>query len=300
LLSRKPGETICGPPEGEADWRVERAIAAEDPSCESLAVEVQLDEAGAKRLARLTRDNKNRRSAILVDDCVLGTPVIKSTVTRGMIAINGRFTPTEASLLAEYLNPQPPEQPRPSPGTKDENRGTTIEERFAYVLKFDKLGKTGFAEGDRITITEIRGTRRRFEVGGTYLVRGTYTLGSRDRALLAVYTTVAATSPGDEFTFRNRALRAAAAQDAALDVLRHPGAATSPDGTKHSMNVEKGSGEFALEKTLEEAGNLHVSFYADGGSFGEVYFGQYEKGTHPTTDPKPQAVPPSRQEEKKP
>ncbi|HLA84150.1 MAG TPA: protein kinase [Thermoguttaceae bacterium] len=133
--------------------------------------------------------------------------------------------------------------------------------RFPYVLDF-KLGKTGFLKGDRIEITEIRGTRPRFKLGGKYLVRGRYTLASRDRATLGVNVTM--TSPP-----------------------QMPGPEIGQESYVAEV-VDKGSGDFVLEKTLHyEAGMLHVSFYPDGGgsSFGEVYFGQVGNDKYPAVEP---------------
>ena len=116
-----------------------------------------------------------------------------------------------------------------------------------------ETGHTEFAEGDKIEITEVRGTSPDLTLGGTYVVKGRYTLSSRDQAKLAMFVT--ATKPGEGRT-----------------VIR----------SGQQIVVHRGSGEFELIKTLEtSAGFPHISFYpADGGaSFGGVYFGQ-EGGSH--------------------
>ena len=46
-----------------------------------------------------------------------------------------------------------------------------------------------FLNGDKITIPEVRGTADTFAPGNIYWIKGTYTLASHDRAMLAAYTT---------------------------------------------------------------------------------------------------------------
>src|SRR6185295_444590 len=62
------------------------------------------------------------------------------------------------------------------------------EAEFPYVIR-PELGATEFAAGDSIVITSVRGNRRHLESGGRYLVEGSYTLASAERADLALYTT---------------------------------------------------------------------------------------------------------------
>jgi len=105
-----------------------------------------------------------------------------------------------------------------------------------------------FQPGDRIVITSVRGDREGFEVGGRYLVEGTYVLASMDSATLSVSITVpTAASPG----------------------------ARSPIPTGESMMVVRGSGHFALPATMRYPGRFHVSFnpLKGGQSRGTVYFG---------------------------
>ena len=77
------------------------------------------------------------------------------------------------------------------------------------------------------------------------IVKGTYTLASRDRADLCLFATI-------------------------LNDLPVP---TDPSQT---LRIEKGTGSFRLIKTMGEDGYLHVSFYAvpSGNGFGGIYFGQ--------------------------
>ena len=116
---------------------------------------------------------------------------------------------------------------------------------FPYAMTFEQ-GKTRFLDGDKITILEVRGTADTFSPGNSYRIRGTYSLASHDRAMLAAYTT---------------------AKDAANG--------TGPSLTVQTMGVTHGSGAFTLVLPMSCPAWPHVSFYpADGGdSFGGNYFG---------------------------
>ncbi len=114
-----------------------------------------------------------------------------------------------------------------------------------YVVKFEQ-GAARFLKGDEITIVEVRGTADTIMPGNIYWIKGTYTLASHDRAMLAAFTT---------------------ARDAA-------------DGTGPSLKVQttvvtRGTGTFTLFRPVSCRGSPHVSFYAaDGGEdFGGSYFG---------------------------
>ena len=69
----------------------------------------------------------------------------------------------------------------------DKTGGPTTSD-FPYTVKFEQ-GATQFADGDKITIDEIRGTADTFAPGNIYLIKGAYTLASHDKAMLAAYTT---------------------------------------------------------------------------------------------------------------
>ncbi len=115
---------------------------------------------------------------------------------------------------------------------------------FPYTVEF-QLGEAEFLPGDSVTIQRVTGTSATIGVGETYCVEGSYTLGSRDKADLALFATTASK------------------------------VATRTDPSQ-IMRVEKGSGTFRLVKTMREEGYLHVSLYPapSGSAFGGVYFGQ--------------------------
>ena len=123
-------------------------------------------------------------------------------------------------------------------------------ENLPYDVPFE-LGSSNFGPGDNITITEVRGTSDKIEVGGTYSVEGTYTLSSKDHADLSFF----ATSIGYS--------------------------APTPIDPNQTMRITNGTGSFYLVKTMTEDGYLHVSFYA-GEGFGGVYFGQGDRVYHDT------------------
>jgi len=108
------------------------------------------------------------------------------------------------------------------------------------------MGDAEFAPGDKITIQQVRGTSDTIATGGTYSVEGTYTLGSRDEADLAFFTTTISDS------------------------------GPTPIDPKQHIRIKKGTGSFHLVKTLSADGYLHLSFYPvpSGSDFGGVYFGQ--------------------------
>src|SRR5438552_3197547 len=59
---------------------------------------------------------------------------------------------------------------------------------FPHAVPYE-LGDAVFAPGDNIKIQQVRGTSETIAIGGTYCVEGTYSLGSRDEADLAFYST---------------------------------------------------------------------------------------------------------------
>ena len=102
-----------------------------------------------------------------------------------------------------------------------------------------EVGRAEFASGDEVRVEDVQGTHPRFVVGGTYQVRGSYRLRSRDRALLGLWSTNGETQ-----------------------------------GKKEKV-VERGSGEFDFSFTIIALGYPNVGFCpAEGGEcFGDVYFG---------------------------
>jgi hypothetical protein len=141
----------------------------------------------------------------------------------------------------------------PPEGAADVPKGAAALDAYPHKVMFISTGLTHFEPGDRIEITEVRGRKATLEQGGTYLIKGRYTLASRDEAVVGV-SIATATDPREGRT------------------IVHPGQQTK---------VQRGSGEFALVKTVETSGGWpHVSFSpAEGGSsFGNIYFGHGPEG----------------------
>lgn len=93
------------------------------------------------------------------------------------------------------------------------------------------LAEEGFRNGDRIMITLVRGDRRKLEVGGTYLVEGSYTLRSAPEARLALSLTSAVpTGPSQWSQYQN-------------------------------AQITQGDGSFAFVAHMHGPGQFHVSFY---------------------------------------
>ena len=72
-----------------------------------------------------------------------------------------------------------------TPARKADTRATA---EFPHAVRFEQ-GATRFLNGDKITILEVRGTADTFCAENIYRIKGTYTLASHDRAMLAAYTT---------------------------------------------------------------------------------------------------------------
>ena len=106
---------------------------------------------------------------------------------------------------------------------------------FPHAVRFEQ-GATRFLNGDKITITRSPWHRRHVYAGNIYRIKGTYTLASHDRAMLAAYIT---------------------AMDAANG--------TGPSLKVQTTIVNRGDGTFTLVLPMSCRGWPHVSFYpADG------------------------------------
>lgn len=157
----------------------------------------------------------------------------------------------------------------PAPKAQKPDTPTTSE--FPYVVRFEK-GATRFSNGDKITIDEVRGTADTFAPGNIYWIKGTYTLASRDRAILLASTTV--TDPLVILSPLDLAARAdhvipGKTPDA------DPGRATGAELTVQRQSVKRGTGNFTLFLPMWYKGSPHVSFYSfkKGEGFGGNYFG---------------------------
>ncbi|HEY2251866.1 MAG TPA: M56 family metallopeptidase [Planctomycetaceae bacterium] len=142
---------------------------------------------------------------------------------------------------------------------------------FPHVVKFEQ-GATRFANDDKITIVEIRGTADTFSQGNIYRITGTYTLASRDRAILLASITVNDLSASTMLL--DLAVRADHVMPGRKPIVA-PGHATGIELKVQRQTVSRGTGKFTLYLPMSHAGLPHVSFYSvdNGEGFGGNYFG---------------------------
>ncbi len=129
----------------------------------------------------------------------------------------GEFSPSAMRATMFVRFPRVPEHPS--------------EADFPQIVHFEQ-GASKLLDGDRIDITEVRGTATTMSPGNVYWIKGTYTLRSHDRASLTVNVTAASASEG-----------------------------TGPSLPTQSVDVTKGSGTFTLLYAMICKGWPHVSFY---------------------------------------
>lgn len=83
---------------------LERAQIVFDPQTGVPQVSLQLTGEGAKLFAEITRRNIGKLVAIYLDGAPISIPVVQNEIPDGQAVITGRFTPSEAKLLATRLN----------------------------------------------------------------------------------------------------------------------------------------------------------------------------------------------------
>jgi preprotein translocase subunit SecD len=67
-------------------------------------IEVELSQAAREQFTQITKENINKRLAIVVDGKLQSAPVIKSEISGGKLQISGSFTEDEARELAAKIN----------------------------------------------------------------------------------------------------------------------------------------------------------------------------------------------------
>lgn len=244
-------------------WMIRRPLhQAEDLCCDAWVRWAFPD--CARRYAELVLKTAESLSASQVGARLLpASPFLRSLSLKARIEmiLQNRFAPRVSrrsksviALLAFLVLPSFVETTKTearagandeAPATPDRKPTTSTTSEFPYAVKFEQ-GATRFKDGDKITILEIRGTADTFTPGNIYLIKGTYTLASHDRAMLAAYTT-------------------------AMDAENATGASFKVQ----TSIVDRGNGSFTLFLPMSCRGWPHVSFYpADGGGdFGGNYFG---------------------------
>jgi protein-export membrane protein SecD len=82
---------------------LKKAIPGFDSRTGEPVVEFTFDTAGARRFGKVTRENVNRRFAVLLDGKVITAPVIREPILGGSGQISGNFTVERANDLAVLL-----------------------------------------------------------------------------------------------------------------------------------------------------------------------------------------------------
>ena len=175
--------------------------------------------------------------------CV-GSLGLLQTFARSSDGRNPAATPHSVSPTPENLTRTPAEAQfalaRQEPKAQARKPDTPRTSEFPYVLHFEQ-GATRFLEGDKITILEVRGTADTMTPGNIYWIKGSYSLASRDRAMVAAFTTARSAADGK-----------------------------GPYLKVQTTIVNRGDGTFTLFLPMSCKGWPHVSFYpADGGEISE-------------------------------
>jgi preprotein translocase subunit SecD len=83
---------------------INSATVTTDPSSGDPEINVELSDVGKELFAAVTKENLNKRMAIVLDGQLYMAPVIRSEITGGKVQITGHFTQEEASELAAKIN----------------------------------------------------------------------------------------------------------------------------------------------------------------------------------------------------
>lgn len=103
--SRAEEETIQVQNSPLLDYTAIRSTTVtKDPSSGAPEIDVEFSEEGKDLFAAITRENINKRLAIVLDGQVLSAPVIRSEIAGGKAQITGNFTEEEANVLAAKIN----------------------------------------------------------------------------------------------------------------------------------------------------------------------------------------------------
>jgi RNA polymerase sigma factor (sigma-70 family) len=83
---------------------ISSATVTTDPSSGEPQINIELSDIGKELFAAVTKENINKRLAIVLDGHLYLAPVIRSEITEGKVQITGHFTEGEASELAAKIN----------------------------------------------------------------------------------------------------------------------------------------------------------------------------------------------------
>lgn len=139
---------------------------------------------------------------------------------------------TAGLLFAPLLSPLVAyDTGKATPPATEANDQTPDEANFPFVIRIRTESTGDFRRGDQLKIIEVRGNRKRIEPGGSYMVKGTYSLDSAPTGTLALSLTTSSRSGRSEW------------------------------GRWQVYKIERGTGTFTLSATMQAEGRYHVSFY---------------------------------------
>jgi len=67
-------------------------------------IDIEFSQLGKELFAAITKENLNKRLAIVLDGQVVSAPVVRSEISEGKAQITGAFTEEEARKLAAKIN----------------------------------------------------------------------------------------------------------------------------------------------------------------------------------------------------
>ena len=83
---------------------IQSATVTTDPASGTSQIDIEFSEVGKELFAAVTRENINKRLAIVLDGQLYSAPVIRSEISEGKAQITGNFTEKEAKALATKIN----------------------------------------------------------------------------------------------------------------------------------------------------------------------------------------------------
>lgn len=95
-------DNVGNPALGRPD--IETITSIKDKNTQSFNIEIKFKPESAKIWAALTKKNLNKPIAIVIDDMVFYTPVVKTTMENGLCEITGNLTEKEANYFLALVN----------------------------------------------------------------------------------------------------------------------------------------------------------------------------------------------------
>lgn len=83
---------------------IESINSSKDSKTQSITIGIRFKSASAKIWAAVTKENLNKPVAIVIDDKVLYTPVVKSPIENGLCEITGNITEYEINYFMALVN----------------------------------------------------------------------------------------------------------------------------------------------------------------------------------------------------